>query len=84
MLAEDQALTSLYLNQATKREANRMEEENKEHREREIDTMWKKYQEEQAEIKKQVILQLAEAAEIRGARGKRRGKRKGGKKKGKK
>ena len=84
MLAEDQALTSLYLNQATKREANLMEEENKEHREREIDTMWKKYQEEQAEIKKQVILQLAEAAEIRGARGKRRGKRKGGKKKGKK
>ena len=58
-----------------------MEEENKEHREREIDAQWKKYTEEQSEIKKQVILQLAEAAEIRNARGKRRGKRKGGKKK---
>ena len=59
-----------------------MEEENKEHREREIDAQWKKYTEEQAELKKQVILQLAEAAEIRNTRGKRRGKaRKGGKKK---
>jgi len=33
-----------------------MEEENKEHREREIDVMWKKYAEEQADVKKQVIL----------------------------
>ena len=58
-----------------------MEEENKEHREREIDAEWKKYTEEQSEIKKQVILQLAEAAELRNSRGKRRGKKRGGKKK---
>ena len=57
-----------------------MEEENKEHRQREIDTQWKKYFEEQAEEKKQIILQLAEAAELRNTRGKRRGKKRGGKK----
>ena len=56
MLAEDQELTSMYLIEQTKKEQDRMEEENKEHREREIDVMWKKYAEEQADIKKQVIL----------------------------
>ena len=47
MLAEDQALGSMYLTEQTKKEQDRMEEENKEHREREIDAMWKKYTEEQ-------------------------------------
>ena len=82
MRAEDDQLTKLYLDESTKREQARMEEENKEHREREIDLQWKKYAEEMAEEKKQLILQLAESAELRNTKGKRRGKRKGkGKKK---
>ena len=61
-----------------------MEEENKEQRQREIDAMWKKYTEENVEEKKQILLQLQEAAEIRATRGKRRGKKRGGGKKKKK
>ena len=46
MRMEDQELTEMYLDEQTKREQNRMEEENKEHREREIDLQWKKFTEE--------------------------------------
>lgn len=74
----------MYLDETTKAEQLRMEEENKEQRQREIDIMWRKYTEEKSEEKKQVILQLAEAADLRGQRGKKRGKRGGGGKKKKK
>lgn len=57
-----------------------MEEEAKFTYEREIDKMWKAMLLEETEEKKRTILQLMEAAEIRGTRGKKKKKR-GGKKK---
>ena len=82
MGAEDQALAKYYLELETKKEQERMEEEAKSTRSREIDKMWKAMQIENAEEKKRQIAQLMEAAEIRASRGKKKGKRKG--KKGKK
>ena len=77
---EDQKLAKYYLEEETKNEQFRMEEEAKSTREREIDKMWKAMQVENAEEKKRLIAQLMEAAEIRASRGKKKKKR-GGKKK---
>ena len=79
---EDQKLAKYYLEEETKNEQFRMEEEAKSTREREIDKMWKAMQVENAEEKKRLIAQLMEAAEIRASRGKKKKKRGG--KKGKK
>ena len=61
-----------------------MEEEAKDSRSREIDRIWKAMETEDKEEKARLILQLMEAAEIRGSRGKKkkRGGKKGKKKKG--
>ena len=75
---EDRRLLKYYLERETAIESNRMEEEAKSNREREIDKMWKAMQIEDAEEKKRIISQLMEAAEIRGSKGKK--KKRGGKK----
>ena len=81
MLDEDEKLHAMYLKEETKNEQARMEEEAREHREREIDATWKKYMKENETEKQQLILQLMEAALLRST-GKKKGKRKGkGKKK---
>ena len=46
MLDEDEKLHAMYLKEETKNEQARMEEEAREHREREIDATWKKYMKE--------------------------------------
>lgn len=55
MLGEDEKLHAMYLKLETKREQLRMEEEAREHREREIDSTWKKYLQEAATEKVQLI-----------------------------
>jgi len=80
MRDEDHALQKFYLQSETRHEQGEMEEEAKFTYEREIDKMWKAMMLEEAEEKKRTILQLMEAAEIRGTRGKKKKKR-GGKKK---
>ena len=55
MLEEDEALHARYLKLETKMEQLRMEEEAREHREREIDATWKKYMQEAATEKVQLI-----------------------------
>lgn len=82
MLDEDEKLHAMYLKEETKDEQGRMEEEAREHREREIDATWKKYMKENETEKQQLILQLMEAAQLR-SQGKKKGKRGGKKKKGK-
>ena len=84
MLDEDEKLHGIYLKEETKNEQVRMEDEAKEHREREIDETWKKYMAEAQTEKQQLILQLMEAAQIRsqGKKGKKRGGKGGKKKKG--
>lgn len=85
MLAEDQSLTSMYLDEATKAEQKRMEEENKEDRQRKIDEKWREYVAEAANVKLDVIKQLNDAAEMRGSKKGRKGRKGKGKgKKGKK
>ena len=81
MRGEDHALQRLYLERETRNEQVRMEEEAKDNQQREIDKMWRAMQIEEAEEKKRTILQLMEAAEIRGSRGKKKKKGRGGKKK---
>ena len=84
MRDEDHELAKHYLDVETRREQNHMEEEAKSTREREIDKMWRAMQLEDEEEKKRTILQLMEAADIRGTRGKKKKGRKGGKGKKKK
>ena len=84
MLDEDEKLHAMYLKEETKDEQGRMEEEARWTREREIDKMWKALEAEDAEEKKRMIVQLMEAAVIRGTRGKKKKGRKGGKGKKKK
>ena len=55
MLEEDENLHARYLKLETKLEQLRMEEEAREHREREIDATWKKYMQEAATEKVQLI-----------------------------
>ena len=55
MLEEDENLHARYLKLETKMEQLRMEEEAREHREREIDATWKKYMQEAATEKVQLI-----------------------------
>lgn len=55
MLEEDENLHARYLKLETKLEQLRMEEEAREHREREIDATWKKYLQEAATEKVQLI-----------------------------
>ena len=80
MRDEDEKLHNLYLQEETKIEQYRMEEEAKEFREREIDATWKKYLAEATTEKQQLILQLMEAATLR-SQGKKKGKKRGKKKK---
>ena len=84
MGTEDQQLTKHYLEHETRLEQDRMEEDAKSTREREIDKMWKAMMLEDGEEKKRIISQLMEAAEIRGSKGKKKKRGGKGKKKGKK
>lgn len=83
MRGEDQQLTKYYLERETAEEQDRMEDDAKVTREREIDKMWRAMMMEEGEEKKRTIAQLLEAADIRGAKGKKKSKR-GGKAAGKK
>ena len=56
MREEDQGLAKYYLEAETRQEQNRMEEEAKSTREREIDKMWRAMQLEDEEEKKRTIL----------------------------
>lgn len=80
MSNEDSQLQSYYLKEQTVGEQTRMTEEAKEQRRREIDKFWKSRMQDQNEDKKQTILQLMEAAQIRAELGKKK-KRRGRKKK---
>lgn len=82
MREECDELEKYYLEEYTEEEQERMEEEAKDLREREIDEQWKKYMAEERIERENMMIQLAEAAAMRGARGKKKGK-KGGKGKGK-
>lgn len=84
MRAEDEALKLLFMQQNSKNEQNRMEEEAKEIKEAELNEKWKKFMTESEIEKQQIIQQLMEAALLRnskGRRGKGKGKGKGKKKK---
>lgn len=78
MRSEDHQLQKYYLERETARQQAKMEEEAKETRSREIEKQWKAIMLEDEEEKKRQILQLMEAAEIRGSRSKK--KKRGGKK----
>lgn len=78
MREEDHQLQKYYLEKETNRQMMKMEEEAKETRSREIEKQWKAIMLEDEEEKKRQILQLMEAAEIRGSRSKK--KKRGGKK----
>lgn len=79
MRAEDQALKMLYMQQNSKKEQERMEDEAREIRETELNEKWKKFMYETEIEKQQVIQQLMEAAILRNTKKKKKGK--GGKKK---
>jgi hypothetical protein len=84
MRAEDEALKLLFMQQNSKNEQNRMEEEAREIKENELNEKWKKFMTETEIEKQQIIQQLMEAALLRntkGRRGKGKGKGKGKKKK---
>lgn len=78
---EDVKLKNLYLEEQSKKEQARIEEENKEMRDAELDEEWKKYLQESEVQKMQMIQQLEEAARIRQERGMKRKKGMGKKKK---
>jgi hypothetical protein len=84
MRSEDEKLKLLFMQQNSKKEQGRMEEEAREVREDELNEKWKKFMYETEIEKQQVIQQLMEAALLRNTKrgGKRKGK--GGKAKGKK
>jgi len=79
MLADDEATKELYLQENSKKEQDRMEEEAREIREAELNEKWKKFMLETEIEKQQIIQQLQEAAVLRQSKGK--GKKKGKKKK---
>jgi hypothetical protein len=81
MRDEDAQLANKYLNEATKKEADRMEEDAFEQKQKEINEEWRKKKLDMELVRQQLIQQLTEAAIIRGSKGKKRGKRGGGKKK---
>jgi predicted flavoprotein YhiN len=79
MKTEDENLKAMFLDERSKNEQQRMEEEIKETREAELNEKWKKFMLETEIEKQQIIEQLTEAAVLRGTKGK--GKKKGKKKK---
>lgn len=80
MNAEDVSLKNLYLEEHSRKEQDRFEEEAKALRDEELDEQWRKYLLEAEIEKNQLIMQLEEAAKIRQEKGKKK-RRKGGKKK---
>ena len=84
MNEEDIKLRALYLNEQSRKEEMRMEEEARELREKEIEEEWRKYLLDSEIEKQQLIQQLEEAAKIRAEKGKGRRRGMGGKKGGKK
>lgn len=83
MKNEFESLEKLYLKQHTAEEQDRMEEEAREIRERQIDEQWKKYMAEERIERDNMMTQLSEAAIMRAARSRKKGRGKGGKGKGK-
>ncbi len=75
---EDVKLKNLYLEEQSKKEQNKFEEEAKDLREDELDEQWRKFLLDAEVEKQQLIQQLEEAAKIRSEKGmkkKRRGKK---------
>ena len=66
-------MKAVYLNLATKKEQERIEEEAHEIREAELNEKWKKFMLETEIEKQQIIQQLTEAAALRGTKGKKKG-----------
>ena len=83
MKAEDHDLRQLYLENNSKAEQSRMEDEAKEIRENELNAKWKKFMLETEIEKQQIIQQLTEAAALRGQKKKKKGGKGKGKGKGK-
>ena len=83
MKNEFESLEKLYMKQHTAEEQDRMEEEAREIRERQIDEQWKKYMAEERIERDNMMTQLSEAAIMRAARSRKKGRGKGGKGKGK-
>jgi len=81
MRDEDAQLANKYLREATKKEADRMEEDAFETKQKEINEEWRKKKLDMELVRQQFIQQLSEAATIRGSKGKKKGRRGGGKKK---
>ena len=81
---EDIRLKNLYLEEQSRNEQERMEDEARELRELEMDEQWRKYLLDSEIDKQQLIQQLEEAAKIRAEKGKGRRRGMGGKKKKKK
>ena len=81
MRYEDQKLKELFLQEQSNKEQMRMEEEQGEIREIDLNEKWKKYMLETELEKQQIITQLTEAAILRQTKGKKKkGKGKGKKK----
>ena len=78
MLSEDEQLKELYLQENSKKEQARMEEEAKEVRESELNEKWRKLMLEQEIEKNQLIQQLIEASVNRqkNSKGKKKKKKK--------
>lgn len=78
MLHEDEQLKELYLQEHSKKEQARMEEEAKEVRESELNEKWRKLMLEQEIEKNQLIQQLIEASVNRqkNSKGKKKKKKK--------
>ena len=66
MRDEDAQLANKYLNEATKKEADRMEEDAFEQKQKEINEEWRKKKLDMELVRQQLIQQLTEAAIIRG------------------
>ena len=80
---EDVRLKNLYLEEQSKKYQERMEEEAREFREKELDEQWRKYLLDSEIDKQQLIQQLEEAAKIRAEKGKKKRRGMAGKGKGK-
>ena len=81
MNAEDVKLKNLYLEEQSRREQSRFEDEAKDLRDRELDEQWRKYILDSEIERQQLIQQLEEAALIRASKGKKKKRGMGGKKK---
>lgn len=72
MAAEDIELTKLYFDEQSNKFQQRMEEEAKESKQREIEEEWRKLILDNEIEKQQLIQQLEEAAKIRSEKGKKK------------